>query len=431
MAELMEESFHIHGLAGTRTLLGEIPVSGAKNAVLPALAATVLTADTTTLENVPGVEDVSRMCELLSELGCTFTHTDDVVTVDASGVCNTVLAPSVATRLRASVFLTGPLLARMGAVSFPHPGGDVIGTRPINLFLDGFQKMGAQVRYDTSTEMYEVSAPNGLSGAHIVFPFVSVGATETLMMAAVCAEGTTELRNAAMEPEVVFLAEMLNARGARIQGAGTPYITIEGVSQLAGSDAPVRIIPDRIEAGTYLILSALVGRDVSITKCTPSHLELPISLLREAGVRIESGDDYIRVQADDADVFTSVDIRTHEYPGFATDLQAPMSVFLTQCSGESVVFETIFEGRLHYVEDLVHMGADITPIGAHRAVIRGPQKLRGRELAGPDIRAGLAYVLAALAAEGESVVQNAYHIDRGYERVEEKLRRLGADIRRV
>lgn len=427
----MEESFHIQGLSGARTLSGEIAVSGAKNAVLPALAATVLTAGTTALKNVPGVEDVSRMCELLSELGCTATHAGDAVTVDASGVHNSVLVPDIATRLRASIFLTGPLLVRTGKVSFPHPGGDVIGTRPIDLFLEGFEQMGARVRHDASTEMYHLSAPKGLRGARIVFPFVSVGATETLMMAAVCAEGVTELRNAAMEPEVVFLAEMLNARGARIQGAGTPYITIEGVPELTASDAPVDIIPDRIEAGTYLILAALAGRDVSITGCVPAHLELLISRLRKAGLHIDIDQDCMRVQVRAKETLKSVDVRTHEYPGFATDLQAPMSVLLTQCTGEAVVFETIFEGRLHYTEDLVHMGADITPIGTHRVVIRGPQKLRGRELAGPDIRAGLAYVLAAIVAEGESVVRNAYHIDRGYERVEEKLQKLGVHIRRI
>jgi UDP-N-acetylglucosamine 1-carboxyvinyltransferase len=311
----------------------------------------------------------------------------------------------------------------------PHPGGDVIGARPIDLFLPGFRKLGASIAQDG--DWYDVRAEEGLNGADIFFPFISVGATETLMMAAVLATGITTLRNAALEPEVVFLGEMLKQCGAKIEGLGTPVIRIEGVKKLVPPKSPIAIIPDRIEAGTYLVLGALAAKELSIRYCASEHLDAPIELLREAGAKIEEADGRIIIRRDHVKPLSAFNVRTHEYPGFATDLQAPMTVLLTQALGESIVFETIFEGRLNYAQDLVRMGADITPVGNHRIIIKGPRTLKGRELEGPDIRAGLAYVLAALVAEGESLVRNAYHIDRGYERVEEKLRALGASIERI
>lgn len=425
----MASAFKIQGLSGARTLSGSIAVSGAKNAVLPAMAASVMIDGTLKLSNVPGIEDVTRMSELLSDLGVAIERNGSEISLLGENAQGDALTPEIATRLRASVFLAGPLLARNGFVRMPHPGGDVIGARPIDLYLMGFEKMGAQVVQ--ADECYELSAPEGLNGADIFFPFISVGATETLMMAAVRAKGVTRLRNAAMEPEVVFLAKLLSACGARIEGAGTPHITIEGVESLIAPDEALAIIPDRIESGTYLVLGALLGREVIVDMCAPEYLEAPIALLREAGAELTVEAKRIVVRAPKSGVLSSVNVRTHEYPGFATDLQAPMTVLLTQAEGEATVFETIFEGRLNYTQDLIRMGADITPVGNHRVIVKGPKRLRGATLEGPDIRAGLAYVLAALCAEGESIVQNAYHIDRGYERVEEKLAKLGAPIERV
>lgn len=424
----MASSFQIQGL-GEQRLSGEIVVSGAKNAVLPALAASVIVSGKLKLSNVPAIEDVSRMSELIETLGASIERGEHTVAIDARGMTGSDLNPEIATKLRASIFLAGPLLARFGHVRMPHPGGDVIGARPIDLFLSGFRRLGAEVAQDG--EWYDVKAPQGLKGADIFFPFISVGATETLMMAAVLAEGVTTLRNAALEPEVVFLGQLLKQCGAKIEGIGTPVIRIEGVRELVPPDAPIAIIPDRIEAGTYLVLGALAASELSIRYCAVEHLDAPIELLREAGARIDEEEGRIIVRCDPNKPLRAFNVRTHEYPGFATDLQAPMTVLLTQAEGESVVFETIFEGRLNYIQDLVRMGADITPVGNHRVIIKGPRTLKGRELEGPDIRAGLAYVLAALVAEGPSVVHNAYHIDRGYERVEEKLRALGAQIARI
>lgn len=429
---LMGTSFKIQGFGAgfSGQLSGELSVSGAKNAVLPALAASVLVPGPIRFSNIPGIEDVARMSELLEGVGAVVSKEEEMLCVDGVGVSEGNLIPSIATSLRASIFLSGPLLARVGSVSFPHPGGDVIGVRPIDLFLSGFEAMGAEVVYKKEEEVYQISAPRALRGAEIIFPFVSVGATETLMMAAVLTKGTTTLKNAAMEPEVVFLADLLKKSGAHITGAGTPEIIIEGVEKLHAPDSTIAIIPDRIEAGTYAILGALAGKDIVIQNCAPKHIESLTALLKKAGAFIDIGSDSLHITKSSVPL-KSVNVRTHEYPGFATDLQAPMCVLLTQASGESVVFETIFEGRLHYTDDLVHMGADITPIGTHRVVIRGPQKLRGRVLEGPDIRAGLAYVLAAIVAEGESVVHNAYHIDRGYQHVEDKLRGVGVAIERI
>ncbi|MBX9906600.1 UDP-N-acetylglucosamine 1-carboxyvinyltransferase [Patescibacteria group bacterium] len=424
----MATSFKVSGLGGTRSLNGIIEVSGAKNAVLPALAASVMIEGELTLLNVPGIEDVSRMSELLVGIGASVVRDGSSLRINRANTDSSLLKADIAKRLRASVFLSGPLLASYGSVVMPHPGGDVIGVRPIDLFIKGFEKMGAHIV--EKDMLYHMSTKGRLKGADIFFPFISVGATETLMMAATIADGTTTLRNAALEPEVVFLAEMLNACGAKISGIGTSVITIEGVAQLSAPQNPIAIIPDRIEAGTYLVLGALCGTSVVVDCCEPRHLEAPIEILRSAGVTIEE-EAHRLVVTPPKGVLSSVNIRTHEYPGFATDLQAPMTVLLTQAEGEGVVFETIFEGRLNYVQDLMRMGADITQVGNHRVIVKGPRKLYGKELEGPDIRAGLAYVLAAITAEGESIVHNAYHIDRGYERVEEKLGALGARVERI
>ncbi|MBI4118466.1 MAG: UDP-N-acetylglucosamine 1-carboxyvinyltransferase [Parcubacteria group bacterium] len=423
--------FLIKGLAGKRVLEGTLNVRGAKNAAPKAAAAALLFSDTLHITNTPDIEDFHRLLELLLKIGVRVKKTgSDSFSLLAKGKIKTSLPRALAKRMRMSVILTGPLLARFGRVSLPHPGGCLIGARPIDLFLDGFKKMGAVVKM--KEEGYELSAPReGLHGAEIFFPTISVTGTETLMMAAVLARGTTILRNAALEPEIPALAKFLNTCGADIRGAGTSTITIKGGKLLVSKGKPYVTPPDRIEAGSFLILAALLARDVTIASCEPSHLESLITLLTRAGVHIDVGKHSVRVRGDHKLPYHSFGLKTHEYPGFPTDLQAPMAVFLTQALGEALVFETIFESRLRYVDELVRMGADIMLLDPHRLLVRGPRPLRGKELESPDLRAGLAYIIAALVAEGNSIIHNVYIIDRGYERIEERLKGVGADIRRA
>jgi len=426
-----EERFVIGGLAGARTLRGSIPVRGAKNAALKALAATLLFKDTVTLANVPDIEDIARANELLRELGVKVTRLGAhayACTPPASQA--SALPPAIANKFRASIVFSGPLLARTGRVSFPHPGGCLLGARPIDLFLNGFAKMGATV--GEKDGVYEIVAPKGgLTGATIFFKNPSVTATETLILAAILARGTTVLKNAAREPEISALADFLNACGAKISGVGTGEITIKGGKLLSAKKKFVTP-PDRIEAGSFLILAALAGKDVTITECEPAHLLAPIEHLRDAGVSIETGKKTIRVMgASPKSPYAACDIKTSEYPGFPTDLQAPMTVFLTQAAGNSRVFETIFEGRFRYLDALEKMGAKIETCDPHRIIVSGPSLLSGRTLESPDLRAGLAYIIAALVATGESVIHNVYTIDRGYERIEERLQAIGAEIKRI
>lgn len=423
----MRERFVVEGLAGEKKLEGEIPVRGAKNAVLKSFAATLLFRDKVTIGNVPHIEDVDRECEILEALGATVIKDDErTYTVDTTAVASASLDDALARRLRASIIFTGPLLARFGEVSFPHPGGDVIGPRPINLFLDGFKKMGAEL--ETEGERYTLRAKNGLKGAEIFFMFVSVTATETLLMAAVGAEGTTTLKNVAMEPEIVELANFLVSCGAKISGIGTPTMTIEGTGLLSANGKIFNTIPDRIETGTFLLLGALAGKEVTIADCNPFHVEMLTALLRESGTSIDIDGTKMRVRATAEPL--ALQVRTHEYPGFATDMQPPMVVYLTQAKGESTMFETIFSGRLNYTQDLTRMGADIKLWNPQQIAIQGPTPLMAAELESPDIRAGLAFVMAAVIAKGTSTVGSIYHIDRGYEHIEERLKKLGLNIKR-
>ncbi|MEK7108917.1 MAG: UDP-N-acetylglucosamine 1-carboxyvinyltransferase [Patescibacteria group bacterium] len=405
----MKSRFTVEGLAGQKKLRGEIRIAGAKNSALKALAASALFEDEVQFENLPEIEDVARMRELL-----------------AAAKSSPVLVKEIAERFRASIVLTGPLLARYGTVTFPYPGGCVLGERPIDLFLQGFRALGATV--EEHDELFHIKG--SLRGARVVFPFVSVTATETLMLAAVLAQGQTVLENAAMEPEIPALAGYLNACGAGISGAGTPTITIEGTNgRLLRADGKTfSVIPDRIETGSFVLLAALLGDGVTVTHCEPAHVAALLTLLRRAGVKMEVGTDFIKVKG--GGPYQSVSVRTHEYPGFPTDLQAPMAVFLTQCAGEGTILETIFDGRFRYVDDLVRMGANITVMNPHKIWIKGPTPLSCKELESPDLRAGLAYLIAAAVAEGASTVDNAYLIDRGYERIEERLSKLGLNIKR-
>lgn len=414
-------------VVGRRPLVGTVAVRGAKNAALKTMAASLLFSDQVVIENVPLVEDVFRMSELLRDIGSAVEVREHQFRIIPM-ITRTALSGEIAKRIRASVVLIGPLLARMGRVTFSHPGGCVIGKRPIDLFLEGWEAMG--VRISAGAAGYDLDARE-LHGAEFTFRTISVTGTEALLMTAVLASGRTVLSNAACEPEIPALADFLNACGARIAGAGSSTITIDGTGGvlLAAAGRCIKTIPDRIETGTFLAIGALLGNPITITECIPEHVAVPLQLLHAMGVPIETGADWIRVRR--STVLTSIDIKTREYPGFPTDLQAPFVVLLTQAAGEGLVFETVFEGRLSYIDDLNRMGARITLCDPHRVIVHGPTPLRGREIESPDIRAGLAFLLAALTAEGQSTVHNIYQIDRGYEKIEERLNTLGAEVRRM
>ncbi len=431
MIAMNGDTFNITGHKGRRVLSGSIQVGGAKNVALKIMAATILFNDSVIIKNVPAIEDVLRMKELLEDLGSKIITKDkNTYEITGSKKSKTKLNKKKSSKMRSSIALIGPLLARFGTVSFPHPGGCVIGERPIDIFLEGFKKMGAIISREGS--YYTISSKGKLHGAEIFFKVQSVTGTETFIMAGVLAEGITVIKNAAIEPEVESLVEFLNLCGAKITGAGTSTIKIEGGDILSAKGREYVAIPDRIEAGSFLVLGALLGKDVTIEKCNPVHLEALIHSLQTAGVVMDVKADSIRIEGDkQPKSFSSVNIKTHEYPGFPTDLQAPMTVFLTQTQGESLVFETIFEGRLSYVEALETMGADIVSMDPHRVLIRGPASLHGKQLESPDLRAGLAFILAALVAKGESVIHNVYYIDRGYEDIESRLHNVGANIERI
>ncbi|MDD5152703.1 MAG: UDP-N-acetylglucosamine 1-carboxyvinyltransferase [Candidatus Pacebacteria bacterium] len=425
----MSDSLVIKGFGGKRELDGIVRVPGAKNAALKAIVAGILFRDELTLSNIPEINDIEKIFELLKEMGGEVTRLGrGKYTVFIPKGFSTEISPAIAKRMRASVVLTGPILARFGKVSFPHPGGCIIGARPVDFFIDGFQKMGATVKVNDN--MYSVTAENGLHGAELFLKNQSVTVTETFIMAGLLAKGTTVIKNVAMEPEIAELVNFLNKCGAKITGAGTPTITIKGGKLLSGKGKLYKTMPDRIDAGSFLILGALAARELHIKNCNPKHLEALIEILRQAGVSVETKKTEIIVRAPSA--IKPIDIKTHEYPGFPTDLQAPITVLLTQATGESKVFETIFEGRLNYTEELVAMGASITVMDPHRILVHGNSELKGRKLTSPDLRAGLAFVIAAVVAKGESVIHNVdTTIDRGYENVEKRLRAIGVNVERV
>jgi UDP-N-acetylglucosamine 1-carboxyvinyltransferase len=417
-------SLVIEGLAGQKSLRGSIPVFGAKNAVLPTMAATLLIQGETTITNVPGIADIDSMTRLLERLGAFVSRSGDTLTVNARDVSGSVLDYTAAKSLRASVLLIGSVLARTGSVTFPHPGGDLIGERPIDLFIAGLTTLGATV--SEAKDTYTLSAPQGLTGGEFFFSTVSVTATETMLMAATLARGTVVLRNAAMEPEVVALADFLKSAGARIEGAGTPVIVIKPVTLV--EPPPYTVIPDRIEAASFLTLGALAAEEITVTNVTPHHLDAVIDVLVRMGVPLSISDTSITVRA--PETIQPVRVRTHEYPGFPTDAHPPIMIALTQAAGESILIESIFDGRLNYTQDLVRMGADITLISPHRASVKGPRALTATEFETPDIRAGLAFVLGSIIAKGTSVVGNAGLIDRGYQNIEERLSAVGVAISR-
>ncbi len=412
-------------IKGGTPLAGKLDVSGAKNAALPILAGTLLSPELVIVRNVPQLKDVATTITLLQSMGVEVTFDEKLsVEVNAADVRARRAPYELVKTMRASILVLGPLVARFGEADVSLPGGCAIGARPVNLHVQGLQAMGADV--DVENGYIRVRADR-LAGAHIVFDTVTVTGTENLMMAATLADGETILENAAREPEVNDVADFLNSMGARIEGAGTSTIRIEGVEALHGTDHTV--LPDRIEAGTYLVAAAMTGGKLRLNNVVPAHLEAVIVKLREAGAIIETGDDWIELDMQGRRP-AGVDIRTTPYPGFPTDMQAQFCAMNAMAEGVGTITETIFENRFQHVLELQRMGADIQ-IEGNTAVCRGVDRLTAAPVMATDLRASAGLVLAGLAADGETLVDRIYHVDRGYERIEEKLRQLGADIRRV
>jgi len=416
------DKFRIRG--GAR-LEGELPVSGAKNSALPALAACLLTDEKVTLRRIPQVRDIRTMERLLSYTGASVRDEAGTVTVQADGIKNAEAPYEIVKTMRASSLAMGPLLGRCGRARVSMPGGCAIGARPINLHVSALGQLGAQV--EQTHGYFEATAPNGLHGGEIHFDRITVTGTEDVMMAAVLARGETVIRNAAREPEVTDLAALLIKMGARIEGAGTPIITIGGVDRLHGADHT--IIADRIEAGTFLLAAAITRGDVLVTGCRPEHLGALVVKMRLAGAEItEESATSLRVRCSRRP--KAVDIATEEYPGFATDLQAQYMAWMAVAEGISFVTETIFENRFMHAPELARMGANIR-IEGRQAIVAGERYLTGAQVMGSDLRASAALVLAAMVAEGESYIDRVYHMDRGYEKLEQKLNAAGAGIERV
>jgi len=425
-------------IRGGRRLQGEVTISGAKNAALPDLCATLLSAEPVTLANVPQLQDVSTTLKLLGNMGVVAErHADDVncVTLDAGRVDKPEAPYELVKTMRASILVLGPLLARFGRARVSLPGGCAIGSRPVDQHIKGLQAMGAQISVEhgyieARTPLDAQGQPTRLKGASITTDMVTVTGTENLLMAATLAEGETVLENAAQEPEITDLANLLIAMGAKIEGQGTHRIRIQGVDKLHGlSRAQAhQIIPDRIETGTFLCAVGATGGDVVLRKANAGHLAAVIEKLREAGVGIESGDDWIRVQADARP--KAVGFRTREYPAFPTDMQAQFMALNCVAEGTAVIHETIFENRFMHVNELIRLGANIA-VDGHSAVVTGVPKLSGATVMATDLRASASLVIAGLVAEGETLVDRIYHLDRGYDRMEAKLCGIGADITRV
>lgn len=412
-------------IRGGQRLSGTIHTSGSKNAALPALAACLLTEDPVTLEGIPNVRDINTMERLLAHTGASVKRDGNHVTVAATKLERPEAPYDVVKTMRASSLVLGPLVARAGVARVSMPGGCAIGARPINLHVTALEDLGATTHQDHG--YIEARAPQGLRGKLVTFDKITVTGTEDLMMAATLAQGETIIENAAREPEVEDVAQLLSKMGAKITGAGTSTIRIQGVAKLHG--ASHRIIPDRIEAGTFMIAAAITGGEVRIAGCAPGHLGALIAKLRSAGITVEEENaDTLRVRA--GETLRSTDITTEEHPGFATDLQAQFMALMTQASGISFVKENIFENRFMHAPELTRMGANIR-IDGRQAIVAGPTVLSGAQVMATDLRASASLVLAALVAKGETIVDRVYHIDRGYERIEEKLQAAGADIRRV
>ncbi len=412
-------------IEGGHELSGEIPISGAKNAALPALAAALLTAGEVVLDRVPEVRDIRTMARLLESIGASVQKASHQYRIQAEALSSPEAPYDLVKTMRASSLVLGPLVARTGRARVSLPGGCAIGARPIDLHLSALEKLGATISQEHG--YVQAEAPGGLKGTHISFERITVTGTEDILMAAVLADGETILENAAREPEVVDLADLLIQMGASIEGAGSSVIRVRGVSQLNG--ARHSIIGDRIEAGTFLIAGALRGGELTVSGVRPAHLEALLAKMRQAGADVaQPGPETIRVVG--GAPLRATDVMTKEYPGFATDMQAQWMAMMTQADGESAIVENIFENRFMHVPELVRMGARISLHG-NRAVVRGKTVLSGADVMASDLRASAGLVVAALAAQGQTVIDRVYHIDRGYEKIEEKLATVGARIRRV
>ena len=423
-------------IVGGKQLTGRIPISGAKNAALPLMIAALLTDDTLTLDNVPHLADVEQLIRILGNHGVDYSVNgrrerqnegySRTIHFSARHIVDTTAPYELVSKMRASFWVIGPLLARMGEARVSLPGGCAIGTRPVDLFIDGLRALGAEI--DIHNGYVHAKARGGrLTGNRYVFPKVSVGATHVLMMAASLAQGETVLENAAREPEVVNLAECLNAMGAKIQGAGTPRIVIDGVDSLAG--ARHSVIPDRIETGTYAMAVAMTGGDVTLENARPDLLQTALEVIASTGAEIIPVNSGIRVRRNGSGI-APVDVTTEPFPGFPTDLQAQFMGLMTMARGRSRITETIFENRFMHVQELARLGAQIT-LNGQTAIVEGVQKLNGAPVMATDLRASVSLVIAGLAAEGETVVNRVYHLDRGFERLEEKLSGCGATIERL
>jgi UDP-N-acetylglucosamine 1-carboxyvinyltransferase len=412
-------------ISGGAALHGEVPISGSKNSALPALAAALLTDEPVTLKRIPRVRDIRTMERLLVDIGSKTEVVDETIRLHTPEIVCPEAPYELVKTMRASSLVLGPLVARSGRARVSLPGGCAIGARPINLHIFGLEQLGARIQ---QTHGYiEAEAPDGLRGSTIHFDRITVTGTEDLLMAAVLAKGETVLRNAAREPEVADLAQLLIAMGAKIEGAGTSTIRIQGVEKLGGAEHT--IIPDRIEAGTFLIAGAITGGDVTISGCNPEHVGALVAKLEQAGAEV-SRHDTTAVRVRGKNRLRSVDMTTEEYPGFATDLQAQYMALMTQAEGIAIVVETIFENRFMHALELARMGANIR-IDGRQAIVAGPRELTGAGVIASDLRASASLVLAALVARGETVIDRVYHIDRGYEKIETKLACAGATIRRL
>nr|WP_199295472.1 MULTISPECIES: UDP-N-acetylglucosamine 1-carboxyvinyltransferase [unclassified Trichocoleus] len=425
---LPEEDKSVLQIWGRNSLKGHAKISGAKNSALAIMAGALLCPEDFRLRNVPSLVDVERMGQILSSLGVKLERNGDILDINASHIGESKAPYELVSQLRASFFLIGPMLARLGVARVPLPGGCAIGARPVDLHVRGLRDMGADVQIEHGIVHAYVNGSSGkLKGAKIYLDYPSVGATETLMMAATLAEGETTIENAAQEPEVADLANFCNSMGARVRGAGTNTIVISGVPKLHSTD--YNIIPDRIEAGTLLVAGAITHSEISISPVVPDHLTAAIAKLREIGAKvIEDAPDCLRIIG--GHQYVGTDIETLPYPGFPTDMQAQFMALLTLADGDSAISETVFENRLRHVAELNRMGADIRVKGNH-ALVRGVPMLSGAPVLATDLRASAALVLAALAAEGKTTIQGLQHLDRGYEKLEEKLRQLGAKLERV
>ncbi len=411
-------------IKGGQRLAGEVKISGAKNAALPLIASSILVKDKVRFFNVPDLMDIVSIKALLQDLGAGCESCEDCLEVDGSGIDKIEAEYDLVRKMRASILVLGPLVARFGHAMVSLPGGCAIGARPVNMHLSGLEALGATISIEHG---YIEAKADRLYGSDIYFDMPTVTGTENLMMAAVLARGTTVLRNSAREPEIIALADALNRMGAKIAGAGTAKITIEGVEHLTGTD--IHIIPDRIETGTFMVAAAATGGDVLINGCEPDHIQATINKLKAAGASIDSFDHAVRVKG--SPDIKSVDIKTLPYPGFPTDMQAQFMTLMTIANGNSMIHESIFENRFIHANELLRMGANITITNGNVANVRGVEKLQGAPVMASDLRASASLVIAGLIAEGETTISRVYHMDRGYESIEKKFSSLGADIKRI